>query len=170
VNSSDDDGALPEWRSTLRKSQDPYASHYYRPAEANPAVSVREQYRAGENPYAYHYYCEAEPDVVPLLTSWGDAASAAVRRRLSKVDFEAGCRSIFRRYMPDLERTKLRPHHQDFIRRNLTCSPQRRYALLEALKRYDLGGEPGLRTYFNREEDAFTQAKLLKIEESVTEN
>ncbi len=172
MNSSDDDCALPEWRIALRKSQNPCASHYYRPDEADALASVRERFRASENPYAFHHYFEAESDVAPAAAPARRAATipAAVRKRLSKVDFEAGCRSIFRRYMPDMERAKLRAHHQDFIRRNVTCSPERRYALLEELKRYDLGSEPGLRTYFNREEDAFTEAKLLKIEESVKDN
>ena len=172
MSSSDDESVLPEWRIALRKSQNPYASHYYRPGDADSLASVRERLRASENPYAFHHYFEAELDVATATAPALLAAtvSAAVRKRLSKVDFEAGCRSIFRRYMPDMERAKLRPHHQNFIRRNVTCSPERRYALLEQLKRYDLGGELGLRTYFNREEEAFTEAKLRKIEESVIDN
>lgn len=68
-----------------------------------------------------------------------------------------------------MERTKLRPHHQDFIRRNVNRSPERRYALLEELRRYDLSTEGNLSTYFNLEESPFTEAKLLKIEEAVKE-
>jgi hypothetical protein len=55
------------------------------------------------------------------------------------------------------------------FKRRSRSSPERRYALHEELRRYDLSSEPGLRTYFNREEDTFTEAKLLKIEESVNE-
>ncbi len=71
--------------------------------------------------------------------------------------------------MPQMERAKLRPHHQDFIRRNSLCSPERRYALLQELRRYDLSDEPGLQTYFNYEEDVFTEAKLKAIEDAVKE-
>lgn len=48
-------------------------------------------------------------------------------------------------------------------------SPERRYALLEELRRYDLSTEGNLSTYFNLEESPFTEAKLLKIEEAVKE-
>ena len=41
---------------------------------------------------------------------------------------------------------------------------------MQELRRYDLSNEAGLRTYFNREEDAFTEAKLLQIEKSVKDD
>jgi hypothetical protein len=172
----EDESSLPEWRGALRKSENPYASHYYRndehPVHATESTArARDQYRASQNPYAFHYYLETQQvESLPQPQPQPAATSALTgRKALSKADFEAGCRSVFRRYMPEMERTKLRAHHQDFIRRNLTCSPERRHALLEALRRYDLSSEQGLRTYFNREEDAFTEDKLLKIERSVTE-
>jgi hypothetical protein len=114
----------------------------------------------------------AQEDVVAVTRpAPAESANAIARRKsLSKGDFESGCRTIFRRYMPEMERTKLRSHHQDFIRRHVNCSPERRYTLLEELRRYDLSTESGLRTYFNREEDAFTEAKLLQIEQSVKDD
>lgn len=147
----------------------PYATHYYQPDEPeSPAGQARKQFRGGENPYAFHYYFETDAHETSTCPSPTESAGQlSIRKSLSKADFESGCRSIFRRYMPEMERTKLRPHHQEFIRRNMNCSPGRRFGLLEALRRYDLSSERGLRTYFNREEDAFTEAKLLKIEESV---
>jgi len=170
VGQTDDEDSLPKWRSDLRKSGNPYASHYYGPdAPASPTDVAQKQFRASENPYAQDYYFGGEREDAPAVSSLPDSAITPVapRKTLSKADFESGCRSIFRRYMPEMERTKLRSHHQDFIRRNVNCSPERRYALHEALRRYDLSSEPGLRTYFNKEEDAFTEAKLQNIEESV---
>jgi len=134
------------------------------------AEEARRQYRVSENPYARHYYLGTDQDAETAIRSLPREASksaAPARKTLSKADFDSGCRSIFRRYMPVIERTKLRPHHQDFIRRNVNCSPERRFALLDELRRYDLSTEGTLSTYFNREEDAFTEAKLLKIEEAL---
>ena len=173
MGQSDTDDSLPTWRATLRKSGNPYAAHYYEPdTAALPAEEARRKFRASENPYALHYYLGVDEDAEAATRSSPTmAANPATRGRktLSKADFDSGCRSIFRRYMPEMERAKLRPHHQDFIRRNVNCSPERRYALLEELRRYDLSTEGSLRTYFNREEDDFTEAKLLKIEAAVRE-
>ena len=171
MGQSDTDDSLPTWRATLRKSGNPYSAHYYEPDTAVlPAEEARRRFRASENPYALHYYLGADEDAeAATRSSAAIAANPAARGRktLSKADFDSGCRSIFRRYMPEMERARLRPHHQDFIRRNVNCSPERRYALLEELRRYDLSAEGSLRTYFNREEDDFTEAKLLKIEGAV---
>lgn len=173
MGQSDKEDSLPKWRSELRKSGNPYAAHYYDPkAQALPAEEARRQYRVSENPYARHYYLGTDQDAEAAIRSLPTEASkpaAPARKTLSKADFDSGCRSIFRRYMPVMERTKLRPHHQDFIRRNVNCSPERRYALLEELRRYDLSTEGNLSTYFNLEESPFTEAKLLKIEEAVKE-
>jgi len=172
MGQTDEDDRLPKWRADLRKSRNPYASHYYQPeAEASPAQGARQQLRSAQNPYAHHYYIgdEVADGSTQSAVSVTTKAPTTARRKLSKTDFESGCRSIFRRYMPEPERAKLRSHHQDFIRRNVNCSPERRNALLEELRRYDLSSELGLQTYFNREEDTFTEAKLLKIEDSVTE-
>jgi hypothetical protein len=172
VGQRDEEDLLPKWRADLHKSGNPYAAHYYGPdAPASPIEGARKQLRAAENPYAQHYYLGAEQEDAVTRSSLPESVKppVALRKSLSKADFESGCRSIFRRYMPEMERTRLRSHHQDFIRRNVNCSPERRYALHEELRRYDLSSEPGLLTYFNREEDTFTEAKLLKIEESVKE-
>lgn len=163
----DHEKSLPKWRVDLRKSGNPYAAHYYDPSGQEQARTAKEFYHLSENPHAREYYLgdvavEAHAASLPDI----DGEVAVDRKRLSKSDFEAGCRAVFRRYMPEMERSKLRPHHQDFIRRNSAASPERRYALLQELRRYDLTNETGLRTYFNREEDAFTEAKLRKIEES----
>jgi hypothetical protein len=146
----DDGGSTPKWRVSLRKSNNPYATHYYGPEGPQDLTSA----------HAPDALLSQSPPVNP---------TAAAARTISKADFESGCRSVFRRYMPEGERTKLRPHHQDFIRRNSLCSPERRYALVQELRRYDLSDEPGLPTYFNYEEDAFTEAQLKAIEESVKE-
>jgi hypothetical protein len=152
-------------RLELGETQNPYATHYYRP-DPDQIRSARELYRLSENPYAYEYYVGAEQEAQHEVSRTGEAAPVR-GGRIAKADFEARCRSIFRRYMPSGSRSALRPHHQDFIRRNSAAAPERRFALLEALSRYDLSSESGLTTYFNREEDAFTEEKLRKIEESV---
>jgi hypothetical protein len=173
VGQKDEKHSLPKWRAELRKSGNPYAAHYYGPEvpHSSPTQPARQQLRALENPYAHDYYLGVEKEVAITESSLPESIKppTAPQKSLSKADFESGCRSIFRRYMPEMERTKLRSHHQDFIRRNVNCSSPRRFALLEELRRYDLSSEPGLRTYFNREEDTFTEAKLVKIEESVKE-
>lgn len=155
----------------LRKSNNPYACHYYDPQETRDPGSAREQYRASENPYALHYFHgeKDDPPAQSLPNPSVDPIAAVAVKTISKANFEAGCRSVFRRYMPEMERAKLRPHHQDFIRRNSLCSPERRYALLQELRRYDLSDEPGLQTYFNYEEDVFTETKLKAIEDAVKE-
>lgn len=164
---NDDKGALPKWRMDLRESQNPYAAHYYDPDDREPARTAKELYRLSENPHAHDYYLGKEPQEASSASPSRLDAVTPAAEGISKADFEARCRSIFRRYMPEAEKTKLRPHHQDFIRKNTAASPQRRHALLQALGRYDLSSESGLRTYFNREEDAFTEEKLRAIEESV---
>jgi|SRR5581483_3567 len=172
MGQNDEETSSPPWRISLRKSCNPYAAHYYEPQDPPPAIeSGRQQFRAAQNPYALHYYVETEPKSGTTRESLPKLTKPVVERKsISKADFESGCRSIFRRYMPEMERTKLRSHHQDFIHRNLNCSPERRHALLQALCRYDLSNESGLRTYFNLEEDTFTEAKLLQLEASVKED
>ena len=168
MSSSDDKSPLPRWRADLQSSANPYATHYYNPNEQVLSRTARDLYRLSQNPYAHDYYLgspsrEETGSASPAVS----ASSPPDRKRVSKSDFEAGCRAIFRRYMPEMERSKLRPHHQDFIRRNCAASPERRYALLQELRRYDLSSEAGLQTYFNREEDIFTESKLRNLEESV---
>lgn len=167
MENGDGENPIPKWRVDLRNSRNPYAALYYDPNDHEPLRTPRETYRLSENPHAQDYYLETEPNETHPESALATPEPTAVRPTTSKSAFEAGCRTIFRRYMPQIERSKLRPHHQDFIRRNSAASPERRHALLQELLRYDLSSEAGLRTYFNREEDAFTEAKLRNIEEVV---
>ena len=87
---------------------------------------------------------------------------------LSKVEFEKECRRIFRQYIPALEKGRTRPHHRHFISRNSGRAPGIRYALVDKLRRYDLGDIQGFQAHFNRERDPFTEAKLREIELAVS--
>jgi hypothetical protein len=161
-------------RTALRQSGNPYAAHYYSADgdgdDANAARTAREKYRRSELPYAWHHYIDSEGTESDSDSGCSVATQPSpVRPGISKADFDAGCRTIFRAYIPALENGRLRAHHQEFIRRNRARSPEARFAILAKLRVYDLSSEPGLRTHFNREQDAFTEEKLLRIEKSVTD-
>lgn len=96
-----------------------------------------------------------------------DALPVAVPARtagLSKAEFIARCRRIFRQYMPALETKGLRTHHRDFITRNLSGPATRRARLAQHLEKYDLSEIVGIDPQFNREKDPFAEAKLREIE------
>lgn len=86
---------------------------------------------------------------------------------LSKAEFRHRCRRIFEQYIPAMEESRLRKHHQDFIARNESASPAARHLLFSELQKYDLSNEPGLRARFNRERDSLTEEKLKQIESLV---
>jgi hypothetical protein len=113
----DDKTSLPAWRISLRESGNPYAAHYHEPPEPQPRAEIdRQRLRAAQNPYALHYYLGTAQEDTSTQQSLSESVKPiAARNILSKADFDSGCRSIFRRYMPDMERTKLRSHHQDFV-------------------------------------------------------
>lgn len=122
-----------------------------------------------ENPYAsLSVAAEVEESVqekhVPAVAvSTNDASNASI----SKHDFEAGCRRIFRQYIPALEKGRLRPHHRAFIMRNHSRSSALRYCMLEELRKYDLSSIRGLQVQFNREREELTADKLTQIERAV---
>jgi hypothetical protein len=86
---------------------------------------------------------------------------------LSKEGFIAGCRRIFRQYIPSVEKGRLRQHHRDFITRNQGRGGSIRHLLLQELSKYDLSGLPGMEARFNRERNDLTDQKLKQIERSV---
>jgi hypothetical protein len=86
---------------------------------------------------------------------------------LSKNDFIAGCRRIFRHYIPAVENGRIRRHHRDFITHNQNRSSTARYSLLKELSKYDLSALPGVQARFNREREDLTDQKLKQIERSV---
>lgn len=127
----------------------------------------RAEYARSENPYALHYYLDqAEPGLGVQITTSAPPPPAEPKS-LSKNGFQRGCRDIFVRYIPELEKGRLRDHHRAFIARHEDRAGPARYALLAELKRYDLSDLPGLHSQFNREDEAFTEAKLLEIERNV---
>jgi len=87
--------------------------------------------------------------------------------KLSKTEFRAACRAIFRYYIPAIENGRLRAHYRDFITRNESSSGEKRFRLYSELKRYDLSSISGINPQFNRERDALTDAKLREIERTV---
>jgi len=122
-------------------------------------------FRSG-NPYATHHYFP--PD--DLLVSDDATSKAALDSDaigIPKGAFRQICYSIFRSYMPNLERGKLRSHHRDFVARNESQPAAIRRKIVDALQKYSLASIPGLLPHFNREDDVFTESKLKKIEESV---
>ncbi len=165
---AEDDVLSDEARAALRRRGNPYAFAEGQVAETQNAgggmaEAVRRTYRLSEDPYALHFYTTEEQGAVPPLPH----AAAAPRRHLSKAEFRSRCRDVFRPYIPALEKGRLRPHHNAFITRNEARSPDVRYALAERLGRYGLADIPGLQSQFNREEEAFTEAKLIAIERAV---
>ena len=92
---------------------------------------------------------------------------AANKQTVSKEEFESECRRIFVRYIPAAEKGRLRPHHRDFIARNLSRTAQSRHNVLGKLRRYDLSQIPGFEARFNRERAELTETKLKEIEEAV---
>ena len=139
-------------------------------ADFRPLTDAEHAYvRRLENPYAsLSVAIEVEESVqekrvAAVVVSASDAPNTSI----SKHDFEAGCRRIFRQYIPALEKGRLRPHHRAFITRNHSRSPSLRYCLLEQLRKYDLSSIRGLQVQFNREREELTADKLTQIERAV---
>lgn len=85
--------------------------------------------------------------------------------RISKEEFRETCRRIFTPYAPAGSRSLL-PDHRDFIIRNEVSSAERRFMLVQELKKYDITSSGDFQTWFNREPRFFTLEKLKQIEES----
>jgi hypothetical protein len=95
------------------------------------------------------------------------SAKAQTRRHgVSKQDFEQECRRIFRKYIPALERGRLRPHHAEFISRNRSRNALQREALVAHLRKFDLSEGLRCEGHFNRGE-SLTERKLKQIETKV---
>jgi hypothetical protein len=126
-----------------------------------------EALRKSQNPYTYlDLFGEDAVNIPPPAPVESESESAPSRadRRLSKKDFQEGCRRIFRQYVPPGEGQVLRPQYRDFIARNEIRSPEERSRLLGALSRYDLATSGNFKPHFNREQELLTAAKLLQIE------
>jgi len=108
------------------------------------------------------------PEAREYLTKLGNRASTPGNvAKLSKAEFRAACRAVFGYYVPAIEKGRLRTHHREFITRNESSSNEKRFRLYSELKRYDLSSITGLKSHFNRERDALTDAKLREIERLV---
>ncbi len=132
---------------------------------------VQEYLRTLGNPYASSQMFDdddgLEIDVAReyrLRDSLPDSSSKPVRPALSKPASRARAKRIFSQYIPALERGQLRGHHLDFITRNESCSPTKRFRLISALEKYDISTLQGLIPQFNRERDTLTESKLKEIE------
>lgn len=162
-------------RTLIRRSENPYASEYYLPEPTPAQLYVRKL----QNPYAWLSLQDDEREVLSTSSTAADTlkvqqpsektadiriAISPVKEVVTKSEFEQKCRHIFRQYIPEAERGRLRDHHREFIQRNANATPRRRFKLLQQLTRYDLSDVPGMQSRFNREADIFTEDKLRKIE------
>lgn len=158
-------------RAYIRRLENPYASleipeDDFEVVQASDLSDKERLYRLRGNPYAKLAMEEGgEEDAVstPIVRQPVTPAPQS----LSKKDFESRCRRIFGLYIPPLEKGRLRPHHRRFIERNGTRSPTARARLVRELEKYDLSSLHGVKAYFNRERDVFTEAKLQQIERLV---
>ena len=130
-----------------------------------PTPEQTDYLRKQEHPYAKLSVTLKDSGGESTVFTTDSRSSAKVT--LSKEEFEAECRRIFRHYIPAVERGRLKPHHKDFIARNQNRSGAGRYKLVEALRKYDLSDVPGFEARFNREREDLTEAKLREIERSV---
>jgi hypothetical protein len=154
------------------EEQQPGLTQQSADADLRPATADERAYaRRQQNQYALLSVAisdvKAAPSAAPssadeLKDQLGNKAT------LSKNDFIAGCRRIFRHYIPSVERGRLRRHHRDFITRNQNRSASTRQLLMQELSKYDLSAVPGVEVRFNREREDLTDQKLKQIEKSVS--
>lgn len=159
-------------KAYLKRLGNPYASLQIgddiEQEENEVSANEPRSYRLLQNPYAklssveeLEQAKEASPESTPV------SLVESTRGFLSKAEFQARSRRIFKQYVPALEKGRLRAHHRDFITRNESCSPTRRYRLVKQLEKYDLSEVQGLKAQFNREREALTDEKLKQIERLV---
>ena len=156
-------------RAYYRLIGNPYAFLQLEDASDERTVAVQdlesEYIRQLENPYASLSIRAGGEDNMARVTA--PKAAPPALRRMSKVEFRSQCRRIFRQYIPDLEKGRLRLHHRDFISRNESRSPEIRNDLVSHLRKYDLSQISGVSGQFNRERQALTEEKLRAIERLV---
>lgn len=96
----------------------------------------------------------------PVTERKGRASKAT----LSKAEFEAKCRAIFRQYTPFSDiRHRLRAEYTEFIFEGKALEGPSRFAILSELQRYDLATLGEIRPYLNREREAELRSKLKSI-------
>jgi hypothetical protein len=86
--------------------------------------------------------------------------------KVSKKDFQEGCRRILRQYVPPTEGRVLRSHYLDFIVRNQERAPEQRFRILEELRKYDISTSGSFQPHFNREPSLLAERKLRQVEQS----
>lgn len=152
----------PALRVALRVLGNPYASlQTYEVPEIRSLTAKERAYKLRlEDPYASLSIGISEVAISAPSKARGEKIPAGI----SMLEFEKGCRRIFRQYIPAVEKGRLRPHHTGFIDRNVGRAPGIRAGLLAELRKFDLGDTPGFRARFNRERNPFTEAKLRDIE------
>jgi hypothetical protein len=158
----------PKVQEYLRALGNPYAASQIF-GESEDAV-VNDEYRLRGNPYAkLALESEAGSSLSPAPKPAPASRAIPSLLSLSKTVFRARAQRIFRQYTPPMEKGHLRPHHRDFIARNESCSPTKRYRLIRELEKYDISTIQGLIPQFNRERDALTMEKLRGIERAAEE-
>jgi hypothetical protein len=158
-------------KTRLRELGNPYASLQMFDEVEDVIVEANDAplgltLKQSENPWATLYF---KVDPTEKSAAMADVAKpkVAAKLKVSKSEFQQACRAIFRCYIPEVEKGRIRDHHRDFILRNESRPPATRHRALEELRRYDLSTIAGFQTHFNRERDVFTEAKLKEIERHV---
>jgi hypothetical protein len=142
-------------RARLRQLGNPYASLQLSDEDEDESAVIHASKSSKEltleltqNPWATLYY-EADDPVHAPATASPTQIKASVSSKLSKSEFRHACRAIFRCYIPEIEKARIRDHHRDFIVRNESRSVTRRFQVVEALRRYDLSSVPGSQLHSN---------------------
>jgi len=160
-------------KAYLERLGNPYASLQLFGApeeeeENSLANNASRPYQLLQNPYA-KLSIEGEVEGTREASSASTTSLSVEKGKesLSIAEFRARTRRIFKQYIPVLENGRLRAHHRDFISRNESCSPTKRYRLVRQLEKYDLSNVEGLKARFNREREPLTEEKLKQIERLV---
>jgi hypothetical protein len=193
------DDIPPEIRARLRLRQNPYAFTEFEDASLTAGVSTpaRAKTKKGQrrpvdahvnqpdlfssvpanensvaqpsgNPYAS--LASIYEEQAATIVSEADGGAQSTLKSTSKAEFRRRCSLIFRQYVPELERSRLRTYMNEFIVRNESKSSRIRYLLLRALEKFNLSDLSGVTAYFNREDQSLSDQKLKDIERSVGED
>lgn len=159
-------------RAYLRRLGNPYASLQLHDDPDEEIIHASDRtphsYRQLEDPYAkLSMMDDVDESNRESSTLVAVPEPNVGRESLSRIEFRARCSRIFRQYIPVLEHGKLRTHYRDFIVRNESSSPSKRYRLVRHLEKYDLSTVQGVTARFNREREPLTDEKLRQIERLV---
>lgn len=125
-----------------------------------PTPQETEYLRRQQDPYAKLSVTLREPTEHQV----GSNTATTNNQTCSRKDFEFEARRILGFYVPGVKKSVLPLHYREFIARNANRDGTQRLKVLQQLRRYDLRDVVGINTYFNREKEELTEAKLREIE------